>query len=212
MSFKPILFSTEMVQAILQGRKTKTRRVVKPQPIFKEGVGKWIKNNKIQEVGGKDFVLKYMQKNTHIKVGDILWVRETFSNGCFENGKHTGFRYKADDVNFNVKWKPSLFMPKEACRLFLKVTDVRVERLQEIGEEDAISEGIEKIKLSSPSDRDFAYRWRESLGPACAWNYTAKNAFRCLWLSINGIDSWEQNPFVLVYTFEITDKPLNFGV
>lgn len=200
MKYIPILFSTPMVQAILDGRKTQTRRVVKPQPSHNvqwngfgvscftperhiEGRGKFPDGS-----GIKFFKCPYGQ------VGDILWVRETFKEAP-EECTWKKYSYKADYISHLAelgKWKPSLFMPKEACRIFLKITDVRVERLQDISEEDAISEGI-TYPAGFSVEEDF---------PSLI--------FSELWESINGLESWDANPWVWVIEFERIERPLIF--
>jgi hypothetical protein len=134
----PILFSTPMVQAILEGRKTQTRRVIQPQPkVINKHDFKW-KNlcySGMTEIHGGTFRLQ----NPYGWPGDLLWVRETFQiippNSIF---------YKADKENKVKKgWKPSIHMPKEAARIWLQIKDVRVERLQQISYADAKAEGVE---------------------------------------------------------------------
>ncbi len=156
---KPILFSTPMVQAILEGRKTQTRRIIKSDLL-----------------ATKD---KY-------KVGQTLWVRETWNTLAefvvkpdYRVMGKDEFVYKADNDRID-KWKPSIFMPKEACRLRLKITEVRVERLQDITWQDIEKEGIVVPAI-------------EPLSP------THKELFESLWQKING--NWEENPFVWVLTF-----------
>ena len=147
-NFKPILFSTPMVQAILRGEKTQTRRIVKYSKIINDpkiGFSAFTGNDHFEvrgvhengQYGGSLFKMKY-------KVGDILWVRETFQilppNMVF---------YKADTDNIaSGNWKPSIFMPKDACRIFLRVTKIRIERLDAISETDAIKEGIELVEYN----------------------------------------------------------------
>lgn len=173
---KPILFNTEMVQAILEGRKTQTRRVIKPQP-------------------KEDLITDMLNKYTYA-VGDILWVRETWNDLSNNEGN---FVYLADgdkglkDKFFGVlttkdiKWKPSIHMPKASARIFLKVTDVRVERLQDITEEDARAEGVIPIY-----GNEFASEKR---------HYPA---FARLWDSLNAKRGfgWDTNPWVWVIQFE----------
>jgi hypothetical protein len=125
------------------------------------------------------------------EVGDIIWVRETFAPIINTEGQET-FVYKADDDFYKDTiedwkgWKPSLFMPKDACRLFLKITNIRVERLQDISEADAEYEGAKKMPL-------------EHLGGAFP---NHKSGFESLWQSINGKESWDSNPYVWVIEFE----------
>jgi len=213
MKFIPILFSTEMVQAILAGRKTQTRRTrglkVNEQPSL------WKFQDTAIAPYTEDpiFYFKCDEYEKHVlinspfgKPGDVLWVRETFSNGCVENGKHTGFRYKADDENHNVIWKPSLFMTKNACRIFLKIKDVRVERLQNIDKLSAINEGVEIIHYAETSIPIYRkYNLEEKLGTT-----NPILSFYSLWEKINGEDSVDQNPWVWVIEFERIEKPDNF--
>lgn len=148
---KPVLFNTAMVQAILDGRKTVTRRVVKPH---REAI---IENAWLDKEDGE--VVVVYNDNNHIgekgyikpkyQVGDVLWVRETWwdQTDRDEYGCDTvvGYTYKADfseEFAKEHRWKPSIHMPKEAARIFLKVTDVRVERLQDITNDQAEKEGV----------------------------------------------------------------------
>lgn len=231
MNIKPILFSTPMVQAILEGRKTMTRRVLKQQPSIKSGVGKWIKSKIIQIVGGEEVVLEYMIKNSPYKVGDILWIRETWQHtvnlGINILDENSGYIYKASengkDWEENTeewKWKPSLFMPKESCRLFLKITNVKVERLQDISEKDAKAEGVESCIADRENFgvraagmrlyRDYDRKNNSLKDYPCNGFEFAKTSFETLWQSINGEQSWNDNPYVWVISFEICEKPFNF--
>lgn len=217
MKEKPILFSTDMVRAILEGRKTMTRRAVKmyhqdDHPNRQNA--KWFEENKTCPYG---------------KPGDILWVKESFyawgkwvKNGKTKSGKQkwkfidlTGedFQYKYEDckphrikrgTSRELGWykRPSLFMPKAAARIWLQVEHVRVERLQDISEAEAKKEGIYIQETGF-------YCWHNdaSLLHSAA---EAKPAFKKLWQSINGPDSWKQNPCVWVISFKVlstTGKP-----
>lgn len=180
MSEKPILFSAPMVKAILDGRKTQTRRIVKPQPkMSDDGKVDWI--IKGQWCGawtlgkGGNMTCPYGAIGTH------LWVRETW---CEDNGR---IIYKADfptadgSTGATFKWKPSIFMPRVASRITLEVKNIRVERLQDITDSDAIREGI-------PDYPDFV-------------GECPVDDFRELWSKINGEKSWNENPFVWVVEF-----------
>lgn len=179
---KPILFSTPMVQAILDGRKTMTRRVIK----FPEGL---TGSHQVGEAGNPKNPLGLMWvcgiKRPKYQPGDILWVRETW------RVLECKYVYRADDESpegwhLNV-WRPSIFMPREAARIFLRVTDVRVERLKEITEADAKKEGT-RHTYYNPHVTEFSY----------------KAGFAGLWDSINVKRGygWETNPWVFVYKFE----------
>ena len=152
MKSKGIIFSAEMVKAILEGRKTQTRRVIKPQPTSnmvwvgrltdttcrenRKNIGKLMWSDKKEHLFAKDYCL----------LGDILWVRETWSYAGTDDQNNPMFYYKADDEMpsglYLESWHPSIHMPKEAARIFLKVKDVKVERLNDITEKDAVKEGF----------------------------------------------------------------------
>jgi hypothetical protein len=191
----PILFSTPMVQAILEGRKTMTRRVVK-QPLDNRGVR--TTNVPFEDWHGNEIKCPYGQ------VGDTLWVRETFK---WSTAIPTQAIYKADYTEQElkehpVKWKPCLFMPREACRIFLKITNIRVERLQDISVQDAINEGIENIKEGDP------YGFKiYSNGNIQGSTGGTHISFASLWQSINGEQSWNNNPWVWVVEFEKVNRP-----
>lgn len=188
MRYIPILFSTEMVKAILDNRKTQTRRICKPQPIsedVKDSV-RYFKIPSWPNLCEKEFIDRLCRWS----VGDVLWVREAFAPvstfpepDCF--GKYL---YKSMDDKAE-KWKPGIHMPKSACRIFLQITDIRVERVQDISEEDAKAEGV--ILGNFPNDM-------------------YGSAFCELWTRINGAESWNANPWVWAITFNRIDKPENF--
>ena len=213
MNIKPILFSTEMVQAILEGRKTQTRRIIKPQP--KEGIittafdfkkGFYASKIKIEENPDRFEITKLFKPK--YQTGDILWVRESFAKPpIYAFG--VKYIYKAGFNESICGWKPSIHMPKEAARIFLEVTNVRVERLKDISEEDAIAEGIDK-----KGDLYFNYFESKLLGKGLPKEYfykeISKVSFMSLWSKINGIDSWKANPWVWVYEFKVVEKPKDF--
>jgi hypothetical protein len=202
MKKRPIIFSTPMIQAILKGRKTQTRRVIKPQPTYPYwcGIGHgW------DDGHGYEIKCRY-------EVGDILWVRETWANtyNILTDDKREirKYIYKADNsylpsgfddsVWQKVKWRPAIYMPYEAARIFLKVKNIKIERLQDITEEDAISEGIQKQTIYDSFRKPKAYVYCNTCKD------TAKEAFQMLWDSINakrGFD-WNTNPYVWVIEFE----------
>lgn len=186
MSEHPILFSTIMVQANLEDRKRMTRRIFKAMPIsaldetkkiWFDG-GEWIAENQDGGCYQRPIVCPYG------KPGDLLWVRETWRKSDFP--EHDGiFEFKASmdapnaDWNKGI-WKPSIHMPKAAARIWLQIEEIRVERLNEISEEDAIDEGISYIaRTSGLCFMD--YRIGEHIFP-----FTAKQSFQTLFLSING--------------------------
>lgn len=225
-NFKPILFSTEMVQAILADRKNQTRRVLGhsgtcvkcgctdndcSQCIEKQGKPcYWIDIDHLLcsrcSSEGKTIESKY-------QIDDILWVRETFIESKtpdIPNNRGWSFSYKADGGYGIIKWKPSLFMPKEAARIFLKVTNVRCERLNDISEEDAILEGIKPAFSDGKKvlfDKRQCFIIKDN-----KVSDNAKQVFQSLWDSINAKKHpWKSNPWVWVYEFERIEKPENFN-
>jgi len=210
---RPILFSTTMVQAILEGRKTQTRRVVK----MRDGSLMEAEDLSTHIDGSFDKVMDFTKtypywqelKCPYGNVGDILWVRETFSNDLVSaNDGIPLYTYAADmPKGMDLKglgWKPSIFMPFAACRIFLKIINIKVEPLQEINNADAFAEGIEwKIKFPDEHPdlkyyRDYMFKDRFATGIL----FEAKHSFKSLWFKINGRESWENNPFVWVIEFE----------
>jgi len=199
---KPILFNTEMVQAILKGNKTSTRRPIKRTPCNDEpcGYGFWkdySEHDKRWYI--KDYthapvwwtLEEYISKFSMYHVGDIIWVRETWQKSeCFDYKIKGKYCYKANDEEndfaneFKVKWQPSIHMPKTAARLFLKVTDVRIERIRATTAGDCVKEGI---KLDYPITDIWS-----------ADEYI--DEFKKLWDSI--YDNWKENPWVWVIEFE----------
>lgn len=190
---KPILFNTKMVRAILDGKKTATRRVIKPQPI----------NGVMTQAGFLKAIPEHVDWGGEIvkpryQAGDILYVRETFVKA------DDGYHYRADATpdseqlrkDYGYKYRPSIHMPREAARIFLRITDVRVERLQDITEEQAIAEGV-RIGLGGEpffSCKDAFVRLWDSTLPK------NPNKFKC------PENSWTTNPFVWVIEFERISK------
>jgi len=211
----PILFSTPMVQALQAGTKTQTRRVVKfsKKAIYNLSEGESYELTRMQDgyadgtrpvFGSDDEPNLFSVPCPYGAPGDILWVRETWAE---LKGGHNEvwIEYKADGLDNHGDsgdwdWKPSIFMPKTACRLFLKVKSIRVERLQSITEADAVAEGLEKWL-----DGNFKAYTKDA-----GKFENAVPAYRSLWQSINGPGSWEANPYVWVVEFEKCDKPENF--
>lgn len=193
MSTKPILFNTEMVKAILEGRKTVTRRVIKRDLL---NCCDFDTDGTICGCCDKDGDWYKIEDFAPYQIGDILYVRETWKKipGASSKG---GFAYKykaSEEGNYwnrvkGFKWKPSIHMPKEAARIWLKVTDVRVERLQDITEEQARAEGF--------------YRgWQHPDLPNSTPSETARQAFMWVWHKLYGI----MNDYVWVIEFERIEK------
>lgn len=219
---KPILFNTEMVEAILSGRKTTTRRIIKDVSSRLNFIGVSsedgvIFNHAAFGHGDIDDIAN-VKVEKYIKApyfpGDILWVRETWKVQSLSNMNYRAkFLYKAKPNNklkeTNVDgetyikllryeskngWHPSIFMPKDATRIFLKVTNVRNERLQDITEDEALKEGIEHHTLPYKS-------WetpQEIYGNE--YDDTAVNAFKAVWDNL--YKNWNENPWVWVIEFE----------
>lgn len=204
---KPILFQGEMIRAILDGRKTQTRRIIKPQPhpqFLARGV--W---SVVPQWPHQDGVRWFMKdgcselvKCPHGKPGDELWVRETW--GLFphyeswrldEVPKDDAVLYRAANpalkTEAKMRWKPSIHMPRWASRIQLKITDIQVEQVQEISERDAEAEGIDPSGTSCG---------------VCGEPYpSCVDAFKCLWETINGKRegrSWDDNPWVWKVSFK----------
>ncbi len=199
----PILFSTEMVRAILDGRKTCTRRSV----ISRQFLGMLpdkCKNAAPDEfLKGKRMMFKPYCDMTDAELimtaykapyepGDILYVRETWKKA--PNGYYYYEDWQRNDIADVTKWKPSIHMPKEAARIWLKVTDVRVERLQEIASEQISREGVEVEYPHVLNGEEKRYAF------STLWNSTIKKT---------DLDryGWDANPFVWVIEFERCEKP-----
>lgn len=240
---RPILFSTPMVQAILDGRKTMTRRVIKPQFEFDvnsqtiEKSNQWkkydwvVKHQVVFEPGNERYEVDTLLKCPYGKPGDIIWCRELFyayghwqTNGT-ENGRQ---KWKFNDQTALGNWmyfddfseklamatrpnegwykRPSLFMPKYACRIFLEITDVRVERLKDLSEEDAVAEGVNPLWMSNSqllTDGQLYQNYHQK--GFFNEGMTAYGSFQTLWDKINGLDSWKSNPWVWVVSFKKID-------
>lgn len=240
MAERPILFSAEMVRAILDGRKTQTRRVIKPQPTghhWEMLPGYQIKHTEAVMANGK-VAVKFRHtipqnpspdfNNAWIPCpygapGDLLWVRETcWAESTFYGD---GVRYAADhawriikntqqaseawcklaqyggddalDNQTNIgRRAPSIHMPRWASRITLRITDVRVERLQDISEDDAQAEGV-----TPATEPPTAAALIRAVGRG-AWFMPHSSAFANLWNHINGPDAWEANPWVWALSFE----------
>lgn len=237
MAIKPILFNTEMVRAILDGRKTCTRRVIKPQPqsglcytyggSHKDCIGKWTYPNRgAHKLWGEEYKLPENIKDEELSkrwnppyhTDDILYVRETWSEG-YEEGTYI---YRASDKlaglptfkeSSKLIYHPSIHMPKEAARIWLKVTNVRVERLQEMKPVDVIKEGaypdcLDCLNTYGESGSQCCYGTEEQCSQCDEvmmeweklWNSTIKKADL-------GSYGWSANPWVWVIEFERCEKP-----
>lgn len=256
MKDRPILFSAPMVRAIIEGRKTMTRRVVKPQPEKEVNVAEILAASEVPPFPERATFIEHHPGIT-IKAygtrvcpygvpGDRLWVRETSiispadfcdANGSTHvdsNGRPRVVQYIASFPNteaagwYGLKKTPSIFMPRWASRITLEVTGVRVERLQDITEQDAVAEGVKPVireksftvvcrggktfEVSSLYERGVP-AVGESVSPFGEVTHvepiperiicTAREAFRTLWVKINGRESWDANPWVWVVEFRM---------
>ena len=201
MAIKPVLFNTEMVRAILDGRKNCTRRLVKPQPDEKHTypLGFVTDSTEKKDVGCFGFSINeyggsIQYAKPQYQPGDILYVRETWKKA--PNGYYYYEDWQRNDIADVTKWKPSIHMPKEAARIWLKVTDLRVEWLQEISTESALAEGADKY-IHTNGELDENMTITSFIG---IWNGTIKKS---------DLDSygWNANPWVWVIEFERCEKP-----
>lgn len=210
MSIKPILFNTDMVRAILDGRKTVKRRLMKPQPksklcytfagSHKKDIGRWGYPSKTaHESWGEEYRLPDniakedlgKRWNPPYHTDDILYVRETWYRGLnrilYKANYSENEKFYTNGKEIQIKWHPSIHMPKEAARIWLKVKDVRVERLQDITDEQLRKEGfIPEVQ------GHFKFKW--------TWNSTIKKS---------DLDryGWDANPWVWVIELERCEKP-----
>lgn len=179
MNERPILFSAPMVKAILAGTKTQTRRAIKDDDVTKAGI------RGIMGGTGPAFgPCKYGSP------GDFLWVRETWCESfASDDDSINGFCYRATNNGPDpAKWRPSIFMKRAASRITLEITEVRVERLQDISEKDAKAEGVSKPDTDAPFEKP-----------------SLRGGYWLLWDSINGRTgpkSWDANPWVFVISFK----------
>ena len=192
----PILFSAPMVRAILDSRKTQTRRIAKV-------TDKDCKPGMITPLAGfvPRTIANHISYCPYGKTGDRLWVRETFKqyNGIISYKADGNWISDFNDIdNFNphenIKWKRSIHMPRSASRILLEITGVRVERLQDISECDAKAEGSYVCdyfgrRLLDQSSNQGCYKW----------------GYRSIWESLNGPGSWDLNPFVWVVEFKVLE-------
>lgn len=207
MAIKPILFNAEMVRAILDGRKTCTRRLVKFLPGENSQWTGYIKDGLMLYNGRNEPCIR----KAPYPLGDILYVRETWMDYAgLTMYKADCDKYKLESLNFaGFGWHPSIHMPKEAARIWLKVADVRVERLQEITEEQACMEGTDPWDEACYENNG----WHPTLSdPDSGGNPNMIDGFHKLWDSTikkNDLDrySWNANPWVWVIEFERCEKP-----
>ena len=224
MKERPILFSAPMVRAILNGSKTQTRRVLKPQPPG-EADSMFICHHPDPRPHFYAFdgtaLMDFAVPCPYGKPGDQLWVRETWRKGFYPDTSDRSWRggstetylYRADEGSeiFKRGWKPSIHMPREASRIQLEITNIRIERLQDISAEDCKAEGILPNWCGDLAGFDgdehgwlpFELRPGEENIPGVDIyeQLTPQRAYQVLWESINGPGSWDANPWVWVVEF-----------
>ena len=214
---RPILFNTEMVQAILEGRKTTTRRIIKGVDRNYYFLGSNKQNTKVSFA--RITTSLPLRVKIPYQVGDILWVRETWQEiKNIYNSRHYIYKASPDIVpehcyyttngiwDSDLTWKPSIFMPKEAARIFLKVTGVRVEKLQDITEEGAKAEGAYKLAQSNPT---------KCVENKDVDNGSYLNGFKRVWFKTlpkyyKDYATFEGNPYVWVIEFQRVERPKDF--
>lgn len=221
MTERGMIFNAEMVRAVLDGSKTQTRRIMKVQPDSPNfGLLRITDSTKSADIG-KYHWAESNATGTHARsplfscpfgaVGDRLWVREAFMNlkgtGIESTtGQFEGFAYRADTPpssygdmarkDYGLKWTPSIHMPRWASRITLEITNVGVQRLQSISQNDAAREGLVKLPATG---RYCINQGDQYFGGA---SHDAREVFSWLWESIYGADSWQANPWVWVIEFK----------
>lgn len=211
-----MIFNGEMVRAILDGRKTQTRRIIKDCTVGRDPISKFIQI-------GKKFIGCYPEDVPELireccpygVPGDRIWVRETFQGPLFDFEQMEAYQedsskfkkpefcvYKADgkpapeffdaDDNLHCGWRPSIHMPRWASRITLEITGVRVEQLKSISEEEARSEGVARLREGF---------WKHYQPGWTQHQLSARGSFATLWDSIYGSGEWDRNPWVWVVEF-----------
>lgn len=215
---RPILMQGPLVIQSLEGKKTNTRRILKPQP-FRDGDDGTL----VWKEGRVLTPDRVAQNCPYGKPGDLLWVRENWKPDT--DGDVSCISYEADKSSIHIentqeaanrwlearrteeqypylrptRWRPSIHMPRWASRLTLEIENVSIEQLQEITNSDALREGVEF--------RDGCYGvWRPNGTMVCGGGDDAIDAFRCLWININGTGSWDKNPWVWVVRYKAHKK------
>ena len=215
-----------MSAATLAGYKTMTRRL-RGLDLINEYPDDWeyvFENNEHMFFNKEEKDLMYSIKCPYGQEGDILWVRESYSK--IEGHPFKDYIYKSTDLkDYAIKWKPSIHMPYSACRQWLKVKAIRVERLHSVSEADAIAEG------GRFTDNGICDSWPKHItkeqaaktgGLKAGWSHTgethpdkclrsARSSFCNLWIKINGQQNWDKNPFLWVVSFEPCEKPVGLS-
>lgn len=246
MTDRPILFSAPMIRALLDGRKTQTRRVLKPEP-FIDAMGNFCamdRKGKLwnygQRLDGTPCLDHYTEKCVRFAKGDRLWIKENWLpdpprdhdawddwecspvefDGCglkaamvppaLRHADHA--LYAATWTGTELRWKPSIHMPRWASRLTLTATDVRVQRLQECSATDAIAEGIAVgTPLPQVPDSKGDIYHDGVTDPIDGWTRDPVAAYASLWDTINGAGAWHANPWVVALTFTVERRNIDAG-
>lgn len=204
MAERPILFNTEMVKAILEDRKTQTRRLVKDIPLYEPY---FTVDEGIAFACDEDGEWHPAEAFSRIQPGDVLWVRETWAKDVGRYMYRANYsdteKFYMNGREIKMVWRPSIHMPREAARLFLPVKAVRIERLQDMSEDDAIAEGASGdayqdeqgnvMEIVRPSE-NFSHIWDSTIKKADLTRY-----------------GWEANPWVWVIEFEVARKEKHHG-
>jgi hypothetical protein len=210
---RPIIFSAPMIRALLDGRKTQTRRLIPERTLDRYyAYDEWCSNVSAGVPTSRQFEVEFFKEHIPYAIGDRLWVKEGFQNWPPENVRPLSERariYRATDQepppedipvwawggSGKFRWHSPIHMPRWASRLTLTVTDVRVQRLNDISEADARAESCE------------ATGWQPSYGnpdnAGCEESIPATDAFAELWTSIHGPDAWDRNPWVVALSFTV---------
>ncbi|EPL2419622.1 hypothetical protein RFD13_001759 [Klebsiella aerogenes] len=209
MTERGMIFNGEMVRAILDGRKTQTRRIMKvqPEPSKSRPGDFWFSSKKLESMvhisdfapGNSPIADYHLFIQEHCcpfgAVGDRIWVRETWARYNIDQNSHD-LAYRATtpaDWPEEGRWRPSIHMPRWASRILLEITNVRIERLREISQADAEAEGVGKLKKGFW--KNYQPGWTE-------FQLTARGSFATLWKSIYGDESWYADPWVWVLEFK----------
>jgi len=212
---RPILFSAPMVRALLDGSKTQTRRVVKMPPSWDCfvcadcGDGWWPHPSDDGESPNYDNN-EIPMNCPYGRAGDRLWVRETFSDiygaGGDEVRRKEEAMYRADGETdpyvIGGRWTPSIHMPRWASRILLEIVSMRVERLQAIGDRDALAEGVERVEDNFGNGPAFCDYGMANPDDTAEWFKSPVDSYKSLWESINSAGSWDANPWVWVVEFK----------
>lgn len=210
MKERPILFSAPMVRAILDGTKTQTRRVAK---LTDAGHVKEPDGHRRWHTADFDARLAC----PYGQPGDRLWVRETWAHGIHamaagrdQDGPFVYAATDRDDQRLGDRWRPSIYMPRRASRITLEIIGGRVERLKDISPSDCVAEGVQRLPLQGGESNPW-YTADVSAGQILH-SRSATGAYHKLWESINGPDSWTENPLVWVVEFQPIDAATSAAV